>query len=297
MMNDFDMPKDYFIFDGAEVSPGNYIFALLDKKNIDNAIEETYFVGKFSGSWKYLTEVNWQITSICKGSRSGEIIASSTEGDILIISASEKSEESLSNYYNGVISVKTVKNVLGSVYALSYGGVIFKRDGNNNWSFVELEAKGGDGWINSIAGLDEHTVYVVGLRGEVWRKREKEWNKIDFPYNGNLHDVYCSSDGEVYVCGDNGYLAIGSDEEWYTLETGGIVEDFWNVFQFGGKVFISSMNAIFEFDGSVLRESEVMDLCGCGHYYNSHSSDSGILIVDERSVFNYFKGNCRSILK
>ncbi len=279
-MKDFELPDGFFFFDGVEISNEDYVFAMLDKNKIQEQVDETYFIRKSRQGWTYLGEVPWRIATMCNGG-ANNIAVFSADGDVALVSPKGCSEYSLSEKYETPISIRSSKNRCGSVYVSGYSGVVLCLESSGKW--IDVSPLGADGgWFESLSANCD-AMCVVGLHGEVWLHRGV-WNKVDYPSNANLHDICFCSSGEILVCGSDGHLGIGREDKWQIIEADILIDDLWRVFEYRGKAFISSMDALYEYrDGEVL-PSDLMAKSHVDTFYNCRPSENGILIVGEESV-------------
>lgn len=67
-----------------------------------------------------------------------------------------------------------------------------------------------------------------------------------------LTDVCCASDGDVYICGQQGTILRGRRDHWSLLPFENFPPmDFWSLTFFAGYLYVASMHALFRLEGDV----------------------------------------------
>ncbi|QPF74119.1 hypothetical protein G8A07_15155 [Roseateles sp. DAIF2] len=113
--------------------------------------------------------------------------------------------------------------------------------------------------LESLAHFSEDEVYAVGWEGLLCQRSKGEWQRIDSPTNCDLFDIACASDGVAYAVGDQGTVIRGRGSVWTAIEHGDTEEKLWGVACLDGRVFIASMNLLYELVGENLVPVEPPD--------------------------------------
>lgn len=280
----FVLPETHFFFDGKAIRQNDYFFALLDKADIEQSIENTYFIRRQNDTWSYLGDTDWRVATICVNRGSEPSLAGfSEEGDSVIFDAMGMHTETLSDFCQFEFTVRKAKNISGITYVVTYGGIIFQRSGIGGWTFAKLPDRNDGGFLESIDISSDGTQYVVGLNSEVWKKSSDRWEEIDVQSNVHLNDICCRSDGKIYICGSDGILLVGEQNKWVVVDSN-VSDDLWRIVEFNGIIYVSSMNCLFELTVQGLIPSELMNNLNLDTFYNLESNGREMLFVGEQRV-------------
>jgi hypothetical protein len=81
--------------------------------------------------------------------------------------------------------------------------------------------------IHSIDGHTAHSLYAVGLGGEIWRSEASAWRSVDSPTNLTLMTVRCISERRVVIGGEQGTLWVGNEDgKWIEVASSGRRDTF-----------------------------------------------------------------------
>jgi hypothetical protein len=113
----------------------------------------------------------------------------------------------------------------------------------------------------SIAGSDEAQVYLAGERGDgllrLWDGRIM--TVCELPTRKALRDIYIGPDGTVWICGREGLLLKGRDQNFDVVVDHGEQPRFSSMAWFNDRLFVGSSSgpgALFMFDDNKLRPVE-----------------------------------------
>jgi hypothetical protein len=162
-----------------------------------------------------------------------------------------------------------VAGVKRQVYRLESAGEWTRAD---KGTLVSLDSQDEAGF-QSIHGLDESTLFAVGRGGEIWRCKNREWNKEDSPTNSDLHCVRVVGSGLAYATGKNGTLLRWDGTNWSLIEQDATENDMWGIQDFNDKLYIASDDGLFALENddslsSVLTIPGVLPACR-----NLHAND------------------------
>jgi hypothetical protein len=135
----------------------------------------------------------------------------------------------------------------------------------------------GDSWVNldeglflpfsgkverrllSLDGFSEHDIFAVGEGGAVWHWTGQLWNQVDTPTNVSINDVLCSSSGDIYLCGDGGFIfRLTRTWKWHDLsDTALTQQSLWTMVEFRGKIFVAAGDKLLSTNGNTVEEVPV----------------------------------------
>ncbi len=93
---------------------------------------------------------------------------------------------------------------------------------------------------------DGEEILCAGVGGEVWKSHKGIWEKLDSPYNLDIHDICCIGKNSFVLGGQQGVIGICVEDRWYDLTEAVALSDIQRVVAFGGFVFVLS-------EGKVIR--------------------------------------------
>ncbi|MGZ8943387.1 MAG: hypothetical protein ACXW00_11505 [Methylobacter sp.] len=120
------------------------------------------------------------------------------------------------------LAMTNLTTIANTAYACGMGRVLMRRNENGHWSDISAPwPKSSEGIIGftCVSGLENSLIYAVGWQGEIWTLLGQLWTKEDSPTNANLNAVAVTTDGIVYVVGDNGAMLKGRQNCWELLNT------------------------------------------------------------------------------
>ncbi len=133
--------------------------------------------------------------------------------------------------------------------------------------------------LEDIDGTAEDDIYAVGLSGTVLHYDGRRWIPLDFPTNLHLSNVRCISKKEVYICGNNGTLFVGNQNQWQFIGETDFTANFWGMDQFNGSLYLSHSAGIMVYEGDTLSEVKVSIAKEKFSFYRIHANDGRLLSV------------------
>lgn len=133
----------------------------------------------------------------------------------------------------------------------------------------------------------------VGWGGEIWWMRDETWAQVDLAVNTILTGV-SAFDGEILACGRLGIILKGRGDSLEVVDHQQTEEDFWSIVSHKGKVFVSSMRAIYELTDEMLRP--VDDDSEIGSYYRLSANDQILISVGARCAMIFEGVSWKQIL-
>jgi hypothetical protein len=205
------------------------------------------------GEW-YRQDLEWDVVSVCSQRSEKEgitVCALSAQGDVLITANTGITTEKIkgAGTREGAGAVRQIRYVDGSLYVCGTNGQVYARR-SSGWVQIGKDLRHPDWDLNSIDGLSEKDIYVVGQRGRIFHYDGTQWTEVKSPTKSHLERVRCVSSEEVYACGHKGALLRGNFRDGFkVLSSKG--ENFWGLEVFMGKVYLAG-NRLFVFDGEAV---------------------------------------------
>lgn len=286
-MKEFILPENYFFFDGKIAGNSKYFFSLIDKADLEQSINKTYFVKKQNDDWFYIGDTDWRVIAMCTDcNQNYDLFAFSEEGEAISLDTTKINSFTLKDFCKLDFTVRRAKSINGSIFVVTYGGIVFQKNGNNDWIFTQIPDLNVGGFIESIEIDINGTLYIVGLNSEVWKKKFDNWERVDIQTNIDLNDICRGIDGNMYICGSEGIILKGKNDKWEVVYSG-VSDELWRITEYDGIIYVSSMNYLFELTNEGLIPSNLMNELNLDTYYNLESSREELLIVAERQAISY----------
>jgi hypothetical protein len=152
-----------------------------------------------------------------------------------------------------------LRMVAGSLYACGFHGQVYRQNGAQ-WVHIDkgiLESPSPTANIDlmSIDGTSQSNLFAAGMNGQVFRFNGSEWKQLESPTTQYLNWLKCVSSEEFYVCGRRSTFFHWNKGTWENLSLKQLVEDFWGIEVFEGKIYVSSLTSIF-----VLQEGQLLPI-------------------------------------
>jgi hypothetical protein len=141
------------------------------------------------------------------------------------------------------------------VYACGMGRTVLRRKNRGAWDEIGPGTSKADGesivGFESLAAFSADEMYAVGWRGEIWQLRRNRWRRLDSPVSVKLNSVFCASDGNVYIVGDDGTLLRGRNDVWEVLSTG-VADNLMDVAFHDGTLYVTTDFQILKLAGGAM---------------------------------------------
>jgi hypothetical protein len=180
-----------------------------------------------------------------------KLVAVSGDGKVFTYVGGQEGSEKIRDAFD----LRACAAIDGHAYACGMNREVFLRAGEGKWTAMHAPGADGDDDIagfEAIDGFGADDLYAVGWEGEIWHWQSGAWTQGPSPVNVVLSGVCCAGDGNVYACGQSGTLLRGRGQDWDVLETDGLIDDFWDLRWFMGRLYVASMSALYELQGDVL---------------------------------------------
>jgi hypothetical protein len=143
-----------------------------------------------------------------------------------------------------------VRGIGQRAYAVGMGRQVYRRDDANVWTAIDrgILLPAADDRLLGFFGIDgfaENDIHAGGLAGEIWHWNGSAWRQLDSPTNCNLNDLICAGDGQVYACGDGGFILRGRGDNWSNITDEAFTRDIWNLCWFADRLFIATTQGLF----------------------------------------------------
>lgn len=215
-------------------------------------VEHSRFIAFYQGKFAHMGDRNWTALATCVARRPAEkMVAIGEDGDVFTYVGGTAADEVIEPR---PVALRGVGVVDGYSIACGMKRQVFRRVGENSWEAMHAPPPSPDenAGFEDICGFNANDVYAVGWNGEIWQWNGVRWVNRASPTNLILTGVCCASDGNVYVCGQNGTLIRGRNDAWELIMFENMTEDFWDVAWFKDTLYLSSMSMLFAFrDGEL----------------------------------------------
>jgi len=283
------LPDPLFFFDGTEMTASGSYFAVMEKDASGAASIGTDYMRLQGGAWKYVGETDWSAVAVSRLNDShGGMLACGSDGQLAYIRDNGIRESSLQDYWDKEFTCRQIRSKNDTLLIVGYGGVVFAATDGEDWQVEEFKSAREASWIEAVDIDEEGRRYLGGLNGELWYDGDAGLVRASLPTNADINGICCTKDGHVYLCGSGGTLLVGSCDDWTVVDpTIEFNEDFWRVVCLGDRIWVSSMNHLFEWIKDDLVLNDFGGAMGIEHYFNLHAADDHILVVDEKSVVEF----------
>lgn len=192
----------------------------------------------------------------------------------------------------GYGTIRDIKKIGDSIYAAGSWRHVSKREGENNWKEIGVDSKNFsdlniDSGFNTVGGTGEDDIYVGGNAGDFWHFDGKKWDRIDLPWKVAIHKIEAISKDLVYLSCSHGTLFVGSKNKWRVIRKKGEDENFYQMVQFKGEIYVSTLYRMYKVvDGKLeecipaIQNMEIEIFC---HHYLS-ANDDIMLMCGQRSA-------------
>jgi hypothetical protein len=209
---------------------------------------------------------DWPIVSVCGNERKKdtyEVIALGINGELLVGTPGEFIESELQKECNAHFEIGPMRDIIfvgESVFAAGMNRQVFERK-NDAWTLISTDIhtpKNTLAGFNSIHGMHPNAVYAVGFEGEIWFYNGTNWKQIDSPTSVVLNRVIVAPNGIATICGAGGTLLQVNTGKAVIINNNVTQDNLYGITIFQGKVYVSSLTALFEITTNGLQAVEVI---------------------------------------
>lgn len=257
--------KDYSIVRGVLRSTDLGYIAFGHDALLKDKEEHSLFLVYHQGNWIWPTNEDrseWTTTSATVVSTpKAQALYMGLYGEIFRVGSGDVSHElALHQLPEGPASfgpMRCIRAIGGRAYAVGMGRQAYRRIDADRWERIDRDCRTAldlnhTHSFESVHGLSETAMLAAGRRGEIWSYDGSRWRQEDSPTNKVLTDVLVCSSGAALACGVDGVLLERTQAGWQLVEHELTFDDFWSLCEFSGRVFLSTMNGLYEFAGGTL---------------------------------------------
>ena len=165
-----------------------------------------------------------------------------------------------------------IRQIGSHLFACGQNGQVYQRHGSDDWrkhdegvykfetyTAGDVEAAirviGNRRTLNCIDGNSETDIYVAGDNGYLAHHDGKKWTQLKLKTGEHLQWVRCYGADEVYVCGYNGTLLKGSAKLGFK-DVSSVNDNFtwWCLARPGEHVYLCASEGLFYFDGKTIKK-------------------------------------------
>jgi hypothetical protein len=215
-------------------------------------------------SWLARTP-DWPIVSICgdeKKNGAFEVVALGMDGELLIGMPGEFSETDLQKETAVPFAIgpmRDIRFVGDNVFAAGMSRQVFRR-ASGVWNLISSNIHSEQGSLagfNSIHGVSPSAVYAVGFEGEIWFYNGNAWKQLSSPTSVVLNRVVATPNGFAIICGAAGIVLQANADQAVTVKNDVTQDNLYGLTIFQGKVYVSSLTALFELTADGLQSIDV----------------------------------------
>ncbi|WP_165874675.1 hypothetical protein [Cocleimonas flava] len=266
------------------------VYFAVNQKDLEAIdIQHSIFIAWDRGEWFQEEHVNWNCIGMCVVQKPlDKLISISEEGDIWTYVGGKKTTE---NILPEPKSIRNICTIEGYAYACGMNRQVFKRVGEDQWDIMHatLSDNESNKGFEDIDGFSQFDIYAVGWGGEIWNYNGSKWIQADSPTNLILTCVLCAPDGNVYIGGRQGTIIKGKGNQWDLINIEDFTKDIWDFTFFEGKVYFSTMNALYILDESGVSAVDFEDDFPLTCYQLTQAEDT-LWSIGTSDVFS-FNGN------
>ncbi len=201
-----------------------------------------------------------------------------------------------------------IRQVGSHLFACGQNGQIYQRLGDDQWGPIDadlykpiaytqgdpaalVEAMMNQRSLNCIDGTSESDLYVVGNDGFMAHFDGRRWQQLELNSCEHLQWVRCVSSSEVWACGYNGILLVGTAAAGF--EKVGTVDGnftWWSLAKHEDRIYLSATEGLFEYDGVQIKRTRT-GLSPTHHdTLRVNVKDGALWSVGARDIVRRFEG-------
>lgn len=244
--------------------------------------------------------------------KEGEMIVVGTRGEVWYhgLGENKRFEKNIPKEYTN--RPVNIKNIHGVVYVVGNFRAVLRRNAPNQWTLISkpirdlsfqnyhlAQQKGGrfNPGFDCIDGFEaDKSLYAAGGMSDVWHYDGENWHAIDIPLaKMHIKAICCASDGYVYIAGRYGALLKGRGDEWEIIETKGEKQDFKDIADYNGKVYICTKYDFYTVERNGLKAVNLGELSK-PLFMKSLYANHGLLMLTGASTALLYNGKEWEIL-
>ena len=223
----------------------------------DEAVEHSRFIAFDQQNFCHNGDRNWSGIAICVVKKPTEkMVSVGEDGEVLTYVGGTVTEEQI---VPEPMALRNLGVIDGLAYACGMNRQVFRRDDENSWTAMHAPGSASEAGFEAIDGFSADEIYAVGWNGEIVQWDGNDWSNHNAPTNVILTGVCCGGDDTVYVCGQQGTVLSGRGNTWQLLDLAPMVEDFWDVHWFQGKLYLATAFGLWTLEEGVLTQVDFGD--------------------------------------
>jgi hypothetical protein len=255
----------------------------------EDSLPFAIFYGYDAGEFGLIDDVKWNCVAVCAPTfPNSQMLALGEYGQVYAFGSDDQMEERITGEE---LEFRDIRVVDGKAYACAMDRKVFRRDAPDQWVPIhgkmdQASAPDTVFGFESIHGTSERDLYAVGWHGEIWHCSGKTWKQETSPTTILLNRVYCAPDGYSYACGLVGTLLRGREGQWAIIAEDSTKSDLWDLAWFDGKLWVSSMDALYTLEGDQLEPVEFDDDVP-GTCYSLDAREGILWSVGSNDIFQF----------
>lgn len=246
-----------------------------------------------NNDWVEAGDLPWNCVAATVLAAPPQLLVAGPFGEVFVMGSGDVHKERIrdgTHFPKAKAIIRNVRRINNYVYAVGMQRQVYKRHDRTNWQWIGPEVDISDGSVRgfeSIDGFSDSDLYAVGWEGEIWHYNGHRWVQNCSPTNLILNAVVCIADGGlVYACGQCGTLLRGKNGNWEVVDHQASTLDFWDLAWCDGKLYISTMESLFCFNGEVMEivDFGIDDLSSC---YRLSSIDGSLWSIGDKGIMAF----------
>lgn len=259
--------------DCAIFQPDYFYFSLVPDEVDETQYNFCRFNMRKHGVWTGHHDLDWTVTSICSYPKIGAAVALSSDGDIHLAQTKGFEIETIpEKYRQGLGATTRIRSIGQGLFVCGHRGQVYQRIAEDDWqpideglrqtelagktpnelladgtkAYLEKKFSAQSYFLNDIDGVDEKHLYVVGDKGFIAYYDGQQWDILERFTNHHLNSLHVTSDGRVYVCGNDGVVFKGNAKDGFQdLSSPELADNCWDICEFKGDVYIATLNGLY----------------------------------------------------
>ncbi len=230
-----------------------------DRQKLKDREEHTVLFDWDAGEFGEVATTSGLTAGLCVVSSPLEqLVAVGEYGNVVVFGSGDSHEELIGTVSDGPRAIgplRGVRAIGGLGYAVGMKRQVYLRNGSRSWQRlggITEPAPGEMVGFEAIDGFNHNELYAVGWKGEIWESEGVAWRSDTSLTNLILTDVCCASDGNVYICGQQGLLIRGRRGKWSLIDTKRFQFDYWGLTFFAGHLYVAGSRVLLRLDDDEL---------------------------------------------
>lgn len=154
--------------------------------------------------------------------------------------------------------IRAVASIGGRAFAAGLRGMVYRLDRPRRWTRID-DGLPADFDVLAIDGASDTDLHAVGREGGIWHFDGKGWRAGESPTSATLRTVHHAEGGDAHAAGDDGTLLQRRGGVWERIAHGCTDAAIWSLAEFQGRLYASTLSALYRLDGDRLVEVDFGD--------------------------------------